>query len=395
MGRHAEIAGAGLGGLAAAAALAQRGWSVRVHERADAIRVSGSGIYIAENGVRVLDALGASEEALRDGYRFHRRELRDHANRVLTTSVWPPEEKQRIYVLARETLVKALLSASLRSGVEIAYSSRVTGAEPEGALLLEDGARRPADLIVGADGAYSKVRDSLGIPGTKRPLKGGAIRAIVPRYADDRDLPVATYAEYWTGMRRVFYAPISDTEIYLALMTLDRDKAGTREPPDLEAWIADFPHLAHILRRIDGWLPWAPFNQVKLKAWSKGRVALIGDAAHAMAPNLGQGGGTAMMDGLSLAANLARPGLGVEQALALWESRERPVVDRVQLVSYLYGSFCGWPVMPRNVAFWFLGRSRWVSRQRFIAASFVPDGAEERPAAARPGVSADAEGVRA
>lgn len=74
-GKHAEISGAGLGGLVAAAALAQNGWSVRVHERAKQIRATGSGIYIAENGIRVLEAIGACDDALRGGYRFYNREI--------------------------------------------------------------------------------------------------------------------------------------------------------------------------------------------------------------------------------------------------------------------------------------------------------------------------------
>ncbi|MCC7276488.1 MAG: FAD-dependent monooxygenase [Alphaproteobacteria bacterium] len=377
--RHAEIAGAGLGGLTAAVALAQRGWSVRVHERAEQIRATGSGIYIAENGIRVLEAVGAREGALRDGCRFYWRETRDHRNQVIALAHWPPEARQRIYVLAREVLVQALLDVAVGHGVELRLSSRVRGADPEGALVLEGGERLPADLVIGADGVGSPVRESLGIPGRRRSLRGGAIRAIVPRRPDDADIPADTYAEFWTGMRRVFYAPISPTETYLALMTLDKDKTGTREPPDLETWSGDFPYIRHMIERIRDPLAWAPFAEVKLQRWSRGRVALIGDAAHAMAPNLGQGGGTAMMDGLSIAHHVSRPGVALAEALDRWEARERPVVDRTQLISYIYGSFCDWPILPRNIALWLAGRSRWANRQRFIAANFVPDGADEPP----------------
>ncbi|MGE0717931.1 MAG: FAD-dependent oxidoreductase [Alphaproteobacteria bacterium] len=377
--RHAEIAGAGLGGLTAAVALAQRGWSVRVHERAAQIRATGSGIYIAENGIRVLEAVGAKDIALADGYRFYWRETRNHHNKVIAVAHWPKDSGQRIYVLAREVLVQALLDVAVRHGVELRLSSRVKEADPGGALVLEDGSRLAADLVIGADGVGSPVRESLRIPGRKRSLRGGAVRAIVPRLPDDADVPADTYAEYWTGMRRVFYAPISSTETYLALMTLDKDKVGVQEPPDLESWSADFPYIRHVIDRIRDPLAWAPFAEVKLERWSKGKVVLIGDAAHAMAPNLGQGGGTAMMDGLSLAHHVSLPGVPLDQALTNWESRERPVVDRVQFISYVYGTFSDWPIMARNAALWLAGRSRWANRQRFIAANFVPDGADEPP----------------
>lgn len=377
-GRHAEIAGGGLGGLAAAAALAQRGWTVRIHERAAHIRASGAGIYIAENGLRTLEALSAYDEALKDGYRFFRREVRDEKGRVLTADEWPLETKFRIYVLRRETLVKALLNVAVRSGVEIRYNSRAVSASPHGVLRLESGEEFLADLVIGADGVHSPIRESLKICGTKKPLAAGAIRAIIPRCDDSQLLGRHSYMEVWSGVRRLFYAPISNSEVFVALMTFRSDKEGSQEPPNLETWKRSFPVMKEVLDRYDNAIPWAPFIEVKLASWRKGKVALVGDAAHAMSPNLGQGGGTAMMDGLSLAYHLSRPG-PLAAGLAAWETSHRPVVDRVQLVSKIYGTFMSWPPGARKIAFGLLGRNRWVRRQRYIAANYVPDGADERP----------------
>ena len=86
MTRHAEIAGAGIGGLALAAALAQRGWSVRVHERNPELRAIGAGIYIWENGLRVLQAIGAYEEAVRGCHQGWMRETRDDNNRTVAVA---------------------------------------------------------------------------------------------------------------------------------------------------------------------------------------------------------------------------------------------------------------------------------------------------------------------
>src|SRR5438552_571464 len=86
--RHAEIAGGGFAGLTAACALAQRGWSVRVHERADRLRTTGSGIYIYENGLRVLEAVGAYDAAVEGAPRAHTREVRDDRNRVIAVHRW-------------------------------------------------------------------------------------------------------------------------------------------------------------------------------------------------------------------------------------------------------------------------------------------------------------------
>ena len=98
-------------------------------------------------------------------------------------------------------------------------------------------------------------------------------------------------------------------------------------PIDVAAWAQSFPVLADLLQRVHreaDWsnVLWAPFKLIRLKRWSAGRVAVIGDAAHAMPPNLGQGGSCAMMGGLSLAVHLDRePDVSV--ALQRWEARER------------------------------------------------------------------------
>jgi 2-polyprenyl-6-methoxyphenol hydroxylase-like FAD-dependent oxidoreductase len=98
MRRHAEIAGAGFAGLTAACALAQRGWSVRVHERGQRLRTTGAGIYIYENGLRVLAAVDAYEEAVKGAPFAHTREVRDDRNRVISVHRW---EGSRVVRLRR------------------------------------------------------------------------------------------------------------------------------------------------------------------------------------------------------------------------------------------------------------------------------------------------------
>src|SRR3954469_4935365 len=98
MTRSAEIVGGGVAGLAAACALAQRGWRVRVHERADGLRTAGAGINIYDNGLRVLEGLGAYDDAVRDGARHLVRETRDENDRLLSTHPW----NIRVYGVLRQ-----------------------------------------------------------------------------------------------------------------------------------------------------------------------------------------------------------------------------------------------------------------------------------------------------
>ena len=107
--RHAEIAGAGFAGLTAACALAQRGWSVRVHERADRLRTTGAGIYIYENGLRVLEAVGAYDAAVKGAPFAHTREVRDGRDRLISVHRWAGS---RVFSIVRQNVINALAAAA-------------------------------------------------------------------------------------------------------------------------------------------------------------------------------------------------------------------------------------------------------------------------------------------
>src|SRR5262249_59869869 len=107
--RHAEIAGAGFAGLTAACALAQRGWSVRLHERADRLRTAGAGTYIYENGLRVLEAVGAYAAAVAGAPPAHTREVRDDRNRIISVHRW---SASRVFSIVRQNVINALADAA-------------------------------------------------------------------------------------------------------------------------------------------------------------------------------------------------------------------------------------------------------------------------------------------
>src|ERR1041384_5676903 len=171
--RHVEIIGAGFAGLTAACAFAQRGWSVRVHERADRLRTTGAGIYIYENGLRVLEAVGAYDAAVRGAPFAHTREVRDDQNRTISTHRW---QGSRVYSIVRQTVINALAESATKSGVEIVTNSTTVAANSAGEVTLSDGKRPKADLVIGADGVNSRVRDSLGLLAVRKPLVDGCTR---------------------------------------------------------------------------------------------------------------------------------------------------------------------------------------------------------------------------
>jgi 2-polyprenyl-6-methoxyphenol hydroxylase-like FAD-dependent oxidoreductase len=368
--RHAEIVGAGFAGLTAACALAQRGWSVRVHERADALRTTGAGIYIYENGLRVLEAVGAYDAAVKGAPFAHTREVRDDKNHTISVHRWGGS---RVYSIVRQTVINALADAARRAGAEIVLNSPGIAATAGGTLTLADGRVLMADLIVAADGTNSRLRDSLGLLAKRKYLVDGCTRLLIEKTPEERGQDSATTVEYWSGSRRVLYTPCSETEVYIALTMLDRDEEAKAVPVRKEVWTSWFPHLAPLIDRLGEGGRYDRFDLIKLRRWSAGKAAVIGDAAHALPPNIGQGGGCAMMNALSLAVWLDRE-RNVPAALAAWENNERPITEHTQRISWLLGLPTTWPPFLRAKALALAGKSQWLVRQRTRTALHRPTG---------------------
>ncbi|MCF4167375.1 FAD-dependent monooxygenase [Zavarzinia compransoris] len=372
---RAEIAGGGICGLATAAALARAGWRVRVHERQSALRTIGAGLYIWENGLRVLEVLGCYDAVIRDGHRGSVFEIRDCDGGIVDPGHLPPS--MRVYTVPREWVLGGLRGAAVAAGAEIEVSSQAVGASEEGRLDLADGRRLEADLVIGAEGVRSRVRDSLGLLRVDDTTAEGSIRLIVPIRDDDfSDADRGKYIEQWAGHRRLLITPINRRETYLAFSALDSDP-GCRLPLDRDDWKAAFPMWSHLIDRVtDDMGHWDVYSIIKLKAWSVGHVAVIGDAAHAQPPNLGQGAGMAMQNALALAHLLdgIRDRSEIPARLRAWEASERPIVEHCQKYSALYGEVIHMPEMLRRRAFAAGMNDPWLSAQFFKPALHHPTG---------------------
>jgi 2-methyl-3-hydroxypyridine 5-carboxylic acid dioxygenase len=327
---HAEIAGAGFAGLAAATALRQRGWSVRVHEKEAALRAFGAGIFVWENGLRVLHAIGAYDDVAR-GVPHPSAYISRRDGVCVTLEKVNGSHPFRLLTMTRQHLYAGILAAAQREGVEILTRSEAVAARPEGVLRLADGRELHADLVIAADGVRSSVRDSLGIVGVRRKYQDGLIRVLL----EQTDL----VGERWNNVidswvfnprtLRILYAPCEGDRRYVGLMAPVEDKDASTLPIDPAVWEPSFPEFASALRMIGSRGRHDVYETTQLDAWSIGRVAMVGDAAHAMTPQLAQGACCAMMNALSL-AHFVSQGSEITGALKRWEAQERALTDHTQ-----------------------------------------------------------------
>ncbi len=374
---HAEIVGGGFGGLVAATALAERGWSVRVHERRNAIDAEGYGIAVQPNMNLIFRTLGIAEEVIAGGARIDRRDSLDGDGNVVLTR----KTERSPYRIDRRHIVGLIARCAAEAGAEIVLGSRVTAISPDGAVTTEDGSRRAADLVVLADGAGSALRAPLDLLKQQIWQRDGGVRVTIPRTPDEiaEDAVSGTVMiEAWSDNRRVLYCPVNDTEFYVLLGSLVDDEAGKATPIDPDVWSRSFPALSPFLARVAAeadWeeARWARFQTVRLKRWWTGRVAVLGDAAHAMPPYLAQGAGHAMMNALGLAVALdEEPDLS--SAFRAWERRERPLTEHTQRWTRIYGNTIFLPRPLKRVSIAAERLIPWIGRQYLRAAHVVPTG---------------------
>jgi 2-polyprenyl-6-methoxyphenol hydroxylase-like FAD-dependent oxidoreductase len=336
--RDALIVGGGLGGLFAATALGQRGWSVRLHEQAPDLRMFGAGIWLWENGLRSLEAIGVLDAAVFRGQRMSAWEIRDHRGRLLRRRETPPYD--RLIVPPRADLYEALKAGAKQAGVDIVTSSQALRADPDGTVFFAGGSSERASLVVAADGLRSKLRESLGLTKGKRDLGNGAIRLLIPRLPGEaKDVA----EEHWSGSRGLLYNPCSNDDVYLCMVCPQSDAEGRQLPVNKASWSASHPALASVIGRIGSEGRWDNFETVDATRWSAGRVAIVGDAAHGQPPWLGQAANLAFANCLALAEFVS--GISsIERALRAWEHACRPVTDHTERWTNAYGRVVGmWP----------------------------------------------------
>lgn len=333
-GLNVAISGAATSGCAAALYLARAGADVTLIERVAEPKAIGAGIAIAENGLAVLESLGFGD-ALSVARPVTEVRIVDARGRTLLA---PRGKAPRAVMLRRSTLQGMLLDAvAAEPRIQRRFGSEVTRATPDGLVTVRnsDGeSSSGADLVIGADGVHSRVRDG-GTFGVRVRRNIRYVRMLLPT-------DVATGTEAWTPAG-LFGAFAVDGGTY-AFASCGTDAcAAALDARDLTAfkaaWKTAYPASQVILAGLSSFddLLQNEVLRVDCARWSDNRLVLLGDAAHAMAPNLGQGANSALVDAAVLYDELRRCS-SLPEGLAAYEGRRRKAVRRVADASARLGA---------------------------------------------------------
>jgi FAD-dependent urate hydroxylase len=322
------VVGAGIAGLAAARGLRVAGFRPEVVEALPATVVPGAGIYLPGNASRALRLLGLDVPLRPLGDLIFRQVFLDSRGRDLfemdVAALWAGVGESR--ALSRADLQQVLLTGV---GGEVRFETEVRDMQVvDGAAKVEfsTGGIAEYDLVVGADGRRSLIRDKAGLGGPATPTGQIVYRSVVTGGPPLTD---------WTavlGRRSSFVAmPMGGRKLYCHADETAPDSPSPEDPKErlrelFAGWGGPVPAILDKIEKVQV----ARTDEVVLPAWSKGPVVLLGDAAHATAPTLAQGAAMSFEDGYVLGQELRSSAGDIPAALRAYEERRRPRCSEVR-----------------------------------------------------------------
>jgi len=387
---HVLIIGAGIGGLTTALCCVHQGFDVTVLEQADALGEVGAGIQVPPNAMKVFEALGIADLIARDAFAPEAIECRlGESGMTLFNVPLGETARQRWgspylhihradYIAALRDALDAVASNAVRTGSKsIAYSQD----DAQITAHLEDGQRLSGDVLIGADGIHSVVREQMLGPDTPVFTGNVAWRVVVPMASLGEDAPNPT-ACAWMGRGKhgVTYR-LRRGELANFVGVVERsdwqDEGWQATGSRAEA-LSDFagwhPSVTRILEaaKDEQMFRWALFDRAPLKTWTEGRAALLGDAAHPMLPFMAQGAAMAVEDAWVVALHLAQAQGDVTRALCHYQDMRFDRATDVQTASRANAkTFHKRKVMGRVATYgpmWLAGRAApWAVRKRLDA----------------------------
>ena len=340
------IAGGGVGGMAAAIALQTKGHDVSIHEQTTAYGRIGADVNLTPNAVHAIDGLGkgVGEKLRETAARPESRISRMWDDGRETSRLPMSEAAEEKYDAPQLTIHRADLLNALQDALEpgtIRFGAAVTGLDQDGtpALVMEDGNRVEADVLIGADGIHSALRTAMF--GQDKPRFTGLVswRAVVPRNAVAGLSNLDSFTKWWgpQAERQIVTFPLTGgDEIFIFATTPQSDwqDEGWTLPGDMEelrAAYADFhPEARALLDACTEVTRSALHVREPMPQWGKGHATLLGDAAHPMVPFMAQGACMAIEDAVVLARALSEMSEDIPAALKAYEDSRRDRTAAIQ-----------------------------------------------------------------
>ena len=342
------IAGGGIGGLATAIGLAQKGIRSIVLEKAPELGEIGAGIQLGPNAFHAFDYLGVGDAARAmavyiDNLRLMDALTGEEITRIPLDEAFRTRFRNPYAVVHRGDLHGVFLKACIEHElVELRTSAAVAGYDQDGqtaTALLENGERVTGRALIGADGLWSNIRRQLVGDGAPRVSGHTTYRSVIPVEQMPEDLRWNA-ATLWAGPKcHIVHYPLSGWKVFNLVVTYHNDApepvAGM--PVGREEVEKGFEHVSPVARQIiergSDWKLWVLCDRDPVMDWVDGRVALLGDAAHPMLQYFAQGACMAMEDAVCLSHEMGQGGDAVEQVLTAYQDRRRLRTARVQLQS--------------------------------------------------------------
>lgn len=344
------VIGAGIGGLTAALALIQRGFDVCVYEQAGELAEIGAGLQISPNGTAVMSALGVLEELKSVACEPDAKSIRLWS----TGQTWPLFDLGKdcltrygfpYLMVHRGDLHRVLLQAVRRLKPDaVIQGARLVDLEEQSSGVVarfEDGQTVLGDLLIGADGVHSTVRERIVGPGVATYSGCMAWRGVIPADALPAHLRI-TSGVNWVGPgRHVITYPLRCGQLINFVGVVEQTDwsgeeswtlRGSRDEcaADFEGW---HPDVQTLISNIEVPFRWALLSRPPIERWHQGRVVLLGDACHPMLPFMAQGAVMAIEDGMILARALEAHAEDFGAAISLYEQHRLPRANRCVLAA--------------------------------------------------------------
>jgi salicylate hydroxylase len=346
------IAGGGIGGLATAMGLVQKGFRSIVLEQASQLGEIGAGIQLGPNAFHAFDYLGVGETARAmaiyiDSLRLMDAVAGDEITRIPLDDTFRKRFKNPYAVIHRGDLHGVFLKACMAHElIELRTNSKVTGYEQDGTsatAILENGEKLTGCALIGADGLGSNIRKRLVGDGAPRVSGHTTYRSVIPVEEMPEDLRWNA-ATLWAGPKcHIVHYPLTGWKQFNLVVTCHNDapEPVAGKPVSHHEVRKGFEHINPVARQIidrgKDWKLWVLCDRDPVANWVDGRVALLGDAAHPMLQYFAQGACMAMEDAVCLSAEMEAQSGNIERVLPAYNARRFLRTSRVQLQSRLIG----------------------------------------------------------